>query len=416
MGRRRRLKAPSLAGRRLLVLGASNHREFAFHTWARLGVRVALMDGFSHQRYERLVDEFGPWDVRDHVVRDRSRLDEVLPEADAITSLHDFTVRTAAALAAAAGRPGPGEEAAQATRDKRLLRAAWQQAGLAVPRWAAVDSAADLGRFFGGRAVAAILKPADLASSAAVYRVAIARQALARLDQVRKLSFEGAGVVEEYVAGPEYSVEAAVHEGETIVAAITSKETAAPGLFLERQHLVPAPLDGADRMALADVTAAAVRAINLRDAVVHAELKLAPDGAVPIELACRPAGGFLPDLVYLASGTNLYRMQAELALGAGTPEPAPFRQVAAVRFLIGRGRVRRFVEPATLARRHPGVVAVNQLAPEGRRIPALVGNWARAGYAIAVGDDPSAVTAVLTEVVGELARGMGVEEVVAWRW
>ena len=396
---------------RLLVLGAGAQREFAFHTWARLGLHVVLADGFSHQRYERQVDAFHPLDVRDHVDADRVRLGALARAADGVVSLHEFTVGTAAALAAAAGWPGPGADAAAASRDKRRFRALLAAAGVAVPCWADATSPADLAAFFAGGRRPAVLKPADLASSASVHRVASAAGAARRLERVCGLSFSGGAIVEEYLDGPEYSVEGVVVEGELALAVVTAKALGSPRCFLERQHVVPAPVAAPDHRALVAATAASLRAMGVRDAVIHAELRLVAGRAVPIEIACRPAGDLIPDLVELASGVNLYEIQAAQALGAPRLPPLAFARVAGVRFLIGRGTVARFVEPALVARRHPGVLVVDQLLPAGRRVPPPVGNWARAGFAIAVGPDHGTVERTLRDAVADLADRMGVVEV-----
>jgi S-sulfo-L-cysteine synthase (3-phospho-L-serine-dependent) len=401
----------ALDGRRLLVLGAGAQREFAFHTWARLGLHVILVDGFSHQRYERQVDDFHPLDVRDHVAADRQRLDAVAREANGVVTLHEFTVGTAAGLAAAAGWPGPGASAAAVSRDKRRFRALLAAAGVAVPDWADAASPADLSAFFAGGRRRAVLKPADLASSASVRRVAGPVQAARHLERVRELSFSGAAIVEEYLDGPEYSVEGVVRAGELALAIVTAKTLGSPRCFLERQHVVPAALGDRDHRALVAATAASARAMGVRDAVIHAELRLVAGRAMPIEVACRPGGDLIPDLVALAAGVNLYEVQAAQALGVPHLPPPAFTRVAGVRFLIAQGTVSRFVEPSLVARRHPGVLLVNQLLPAGRRVPPPAGNWARAGCAIAVGPDHDTVERTLGDAIADLAGLMGVAEV-----
>jgi S-sulfo-L-cysteine synthase (3-phospho-L-serine-dependent) len=280
-----------------------------------------------------------------------------------------------------------------------------------VPAWADATSPADLAAFFAGGRRPAVLKPADLASSASVRRVAGPREAARHVERVRALSFSGGAIVEEYLDGPEYSVEGLVCDGELALAIVTAKTLGSPRCFLERQHVVPAPVQARDHRALVAATAASVRAMGVRDSVIHAELRLVAGRPVPIELACRPAGDLIPDLVALAAGVNLYEVQAAQALGAPRLPVPEFARVAGVRFLIARGTVGSFVEPAQVARRHPGVLLVNQLLPAGRRVPPPIGNWARAGYAVAVGPDHDAVERTLRDAIADLGERMGVMEV-----
>jgi S-sulfo-L-cysteine synthase (3-phospho-L-serine-dependent) len=403
-----------VSGRRLLVLGAGDLRHAAFFTWARRQLEVVLVDGFSHERYERLVSRHHAWDVRDERPGSPALVRELAAEAEGVTTLSDMTLVTAAEVAQARGLPCPGPEAARLCRDKHAFRERLRAEGLAAPDFRLVTDADDLARFWRGRDRPAVLKPIDNGGSAGVFRVENAAEAVARWETVRSFSARRLGIVEELVEGPELSVEAAVRDGDLHVAAIVEKETAGDAVFIEREHLVPARLPPAAREQLVDATRAAVHALALGDCVVHAELKLRDDGPVLVELAPRPAGGLIPEVVRLATGVDLYAVQAALALGDPLPEPGPPQApCAAVRFLVGTGTVEGWVPPAELLDGEGELLAVNQLYPAGTRLPPLVGNWARSGYAIAAGPDRDALRARLREAVTRLGRRIGVDEVEA---
>jgi biotin carboxylase len=403
-----------VSGRQLLVLGAGDLRQAAFYTWARRQVEVVLVDGFSHERYEQLVSRHHAWDVRDERPGSPARVADLASEAEGVTTLSDMTLVTAAEVAQARGLPGPGREGARLCRDKHALRERLRAGGLAVPDYRLVTDAEDLVRFWRGRDRPAVLKPVDNGGSAAVFRVADAAEAVARWETVRSFSARGLGIVEELVEGPEFSVEAAVRAGDVQVAAMVEKETAGDAVFIEREHLIPARLPPAVREKLVDATVAAVHVLALGDCVVHAEFKLHHDQPMLVELAPRPAGGLIPEVVRLATGVDLYAVQAALAFGEPLPEPGPpHAPYAAVRFLVGAGTVVSWVPPAELLEGGSELLAVNQLYPARTRLPPLVGNWARSGYALGAGRDREALRARLREAVTQLGRRIGVDELEA---
>src|SRR5581483_7887260 len=230
-----------------------------------------------------------------------------------------FCAATAAAVADRAGLPGPGIDAARIARDKLALRRRLAAEGIPGPRFAAARTAADIRAFFAAGTTEAVLKPADSAGSTAVFRVRSEEEAIAALPSALRWSFSGEAILEEFIAGAEFSVEAVVRNGITHVAGIVEKATL-PDCFVEYRHIIAGDLPAADRSELRTATADVVGALGVRDAVIHAEFR--HDGArfVVIEIAVRPAGGLIPDLLRLATGYDLYRAQAAVALGLD-PEP-----------------------------------------------------------------------------------------------
>src|SRR5205823_6602350 len=145
--------------------------------------------------------------------------------------------------------PGPGVDAARQARNKGLLRRALQAAGLPGPAFALVAGEPDVAAFCASRPGPFVLKPADNGGSAAVRVVKDVEEARRWWPTVRSYSPAGEGIIEEFIDGPEVSVEAVIDTGQVQVVAVTAKETA-PGGLLERQHTVPAPLGASQRRGL----------------------------------------------------------------------------------------------------------------------------------------------------------------------
>jgi predicted ATP-grasp superfamily ATP-dependent carboligase len=247
-------------------------------------------------------------------------------------------VEDAAKVAAMLGMPGAGVEAARRCRDKLRTREAL--AGL--PSFAvahrvahtlqeALDAAATIG-------YPVVLKPRALAGSAGVIRVDTAQQMRAAMDIVLHARFPGLpqldGVlVEEYLQGPEISVDSVVIGGDVHCVNVARKRVGFAPAFEEIGHVVMPWHEEPWAARVCEVTRAVHEMLGVSDAVTHGELRLTPQGPRLVELNCRLGGELIPLLGHLATGVDLVRCAAAVALGR-TPAMEPVTdRVAEVRFL-----------------------------------------------------------------------------------
>lgn len=399
-----------MTSRRLFVIGADPHRERAFATWARADLSVTLADGITGAGYEHCVDRFLSVDVRDESA-DVDRLTRLAAGHDGVTTLSENSLVTAAIVADTLGLPGPGAPAAGIARSKPCQREVNRRYGLPGPRFARVTGAEDLRRFFDGRAVDAVLKPQDAAGSAAVFGVGTLDEALRQWPRVRVASPGRTAIIEEYVPGTEVSVEAVVDRGALAFASVTHKCSGGPTGFLEVSHTT-GDTDHLDDGAISALVRDLAAAWTVGSAVLHVELKAGDGHAVPIEATVRPAGDFIPELVNVVHGRDLYHDLACLALGMPLPPARPALAAhAGVRFLLAEGTVRRAPTPLEVMDGRPDVKVARPLAQPGRRLPALSANWSRAGYALGWSGDGESLERQLRAAVGDLGRRMGVAEV-----
>lgn len=400
--------SPGRRGPTLLVIGADVHRTAAFVTWARQGWWVVLADGSSHGRYEHAVNEFHAVDARDES-SDVAALVRLGARADAVVTLADGSQITAATVADELGLPGPGVSAARIARSKARQRAAATAAGLVVPAWHEVHGPDDIRAFYGGCRRPAVLKPVDAAASTAVYRVDDEASALSRWSEVRRFSPTATGIVEEYMPGPEISVEAVFARARLVFSSVTRKLSGGPSGFLELGHVIrpSAAEPDADRAA-ADVARVA-RAWELDSGVMHAEFKIGADRWTLVEAAVRPPGDFVPELIRRTHGVDLYALQCAVASDAeATPAARDADGVtSAVRFALGTGTVRRFVRPAEVLAGLSEVQVANQLVEAGRRVGRIHGNWGRVAYALGASPDAERLDAQLTTALDRLIAALG---------
>jgi biotin carboxylase len=245
----------------------------------------------------------------------------------------------AAHAAQALGLTGNTPDAIRACRDKDLTRELLAAAGVAQPASRRVASLAEARQAAAEIGYPVVLKPRGLAGSKGVLRVDGPDQIEASYAAARAAFYPGvpvyqAGVlVEEYVAGPEISVDASFFDGECTPLAVARKEVGFDPFFEEVGHVV----DGADPLLADQALRAELQrshaALGFRYGVSHTEFKLTPRGLLLIEVNARLGGDLIPYLGALASGVDPALAAADAAAGR-RPEP-DFRwsKVAAIRFL-----------------------------------------------------------------------------------
>jgi biotin carboxylase len=135
--------------------------------------------------------------------------------------------------------------------------------------------------------------------------------------------------IEEYLVGPEFSIE--VFNGSVI--GITRKHVSAEPFFVELGHDFPADLPAEVNKDIINVVQHGLRALKLTWGASHVELRLTAKGPAIIEVNPRLAGGFIPQLVQLALGINIIQETVRLAGGEPSDIKTRHGMYASIRFV-----------------------------------------------------------------------------------
>jgi biotin carboxylase len=172
-----------------------------------------------------------------------------------------------------------------------------------------------------------VLKPRFLSASRGVIRAddragfaaAHARvAALLAVPEVRALDPDLARsiLVEEFVPGAEVALEGLLTDGALEVLALFDKPDPLDGPFFEETlYVTPSRLPAPAQQDIADVVAAAARAMGLAWGPVHAELRLGRSGPVLLEVAARAIGGLCGRILRFGAGLPLEDLIVRHALG-----------------------------------------------------------------------------------------------------
>lgn len=235
-----------------------------------------------------------------------------------------------------------------------------------------------------------ILKPVGGQGSTGVAKV----EAEADLDQalawVGKKDIAAGVIVEEFLVGDEFSVEAISVAGHHHVFAVTKKYKD-PKTFVELGHLVPAPIDSGTHEVIVSYVRQVLGALGFRDCPSHTELILTAKGPRIVETHTRLGGDKIVDLVLHATGIDLYdliaKQSARMPVADDIPATIHYTCSAAIWF-ADPGHDDLYLESITgveEARAMENVKLVEALLQPGSRSTPVRSSDDRAAMAIAVG-------------------------------
>lgn len=284
------------------------------------------------------------------------------------------------------------------TRDKVLMRKRMAESGFGAVASAAGSCRADIERFAAEHGYPLIVKPRDGSASRGTTYIADAAQleAIAPHGKVDVLYIDGGEfIIEEYLDGPEFSVECFSFNGHHTVFAITEQfkidpEHLAQGhvnAYVEVAHKIPADIPPQ----VADSIRAYVRrfltVMGVQNGPTHTELKLTRSGPRIVETHTRIAGDNIVDMVQLTTHHDLLQISVAWALGKCDPilESPAFVQGAAIRYFTPKPGIVRRVHGTSLWERAPGVVSVHLPLKRGDTVQPMRVSEDRVGYVMATG-------------------------------
>lgn len=270
--------------------------------------------------------------ARNVITTDTNDLDALLPEVerlhsvlafDGVITSCDYYLPAVARIAGHLGLPGPGPEAVENACRKDATRRVLADAGLPGPRFAVHEEWADLARAAKEIGYPLVAKPVDLCAGMYVRRVDDEDQLAELVRALADFPVNARGqrrtpavLLEEFLDGPEVSVETVSYAGAVHMIGVTDKSIGGAPAFIETGHMFPAALSPADLDAAEQTALGALKALGLTDGVVaHTEIKLTSDGPRVVEVNPRPAGNRITELVRHVTGIDLAAAFVDVALG-----------------------------------------------------------------------------------------------------
>ena len=377
--------------KKLFVIGASDFQLPAILKAKEMGLTVCVADMNAKAVGVPYADEFFCVSTIDEKgiakVAQEAKVDGI------VTLCTDMPMRALSYTCETLGLKGLDYQSALRATDKGKMIKSFENAGIAHPGYTIVSVEEKPEKMVSSieekLQYPMITKPTDNSGSRGIMLVE-SREKL--LDALKYSFYNCRGnnvIVEEYIRGPEVSVEIIVVNGKPHILQITDKLTSGAPHFVELGHSQPSRLNNDDQCKIADLAARAALAVGIRDGAAHAEIIFTKSGPKIVEIGARMGGGCITThLVPLSTGIDMTKAMIQVALGEKPDLQKLFNKGAAIRFLCPHEGKVTSISGIDSAVCIPGVKVVEIQCKVGQQLNELENGTGRIGYVIAQAKTP----------------------------
>jgi biotin carboxylase len=328
--------------------------------------------------------------------------------AGIMTAGTDFSA-TVAWAAERLGLPGIPYEAALYASDKARMRACFKKAGLPSPEFIAITGAESHEK--PPMPFPLVVKPVDNMGGRGCCRVNILEEYREAVMEAIRFSRSGRAIVEAFMDGPEFSVDAIVYHGEITICGLADRHIFYPPYFIEMGHTMPTSITPEQQKALLETFCAGVRALGLAGdksiGAAKGDIKLTSSGPMIGEIAARLSGGYMSGWTYpYSSGVEPIRAAIFGAIGRKPDCLVPLKTWTSVEraFISIPGTVKS-ISGTSAAQNRPFVKDVFLRIACGTKVDFPRNNVSKCGNIISAAPDrASAVEAAESAVRSILIR------------
>jgi len=313
----------------IIILGAGVMQGPAINIAKELGYYAIALDGSSAAPCVSLADRFEQIDLKakEEIETFARSIQGDFNRIGIMTAGTDFSA-SVAWTAEKLGLPGIPYEAALNASDKSRMRECFKKAALPSPDFKIISK-----EEFHTKAqrhkelnisYPAVIKPVDNMGSRGCRRVDNYEELEEALKTALSFSRSGRAIVENYMEGPEFSVDAIVYKGKITICGLADRHIFFPPYFIEMGHTMPTVIDDEKQNAMLDTFRAGIHALGLagKDNIGAAkgDIKLTAKGPMIGEIAARLSGGYMSGWTYPYSSGALPIKGAILAAMGQKPD------------------------------------------------------------------------------------------------
>lgn len=242
---------------------------------------------------------------------------------DAVLSVDDSASELAAHTCMALGLSHNSPQAAEAARDKLLMRNLMSEGGASCPIFRNFLLRDDPVWIATQVSYPCVLKPLRLSGSRGVIRANDPIEFMAAFQRLKRLLLnegysddETSFLVEDFIPGFEVALEGLLTQGQLKVLALFDKPDPLDGPFFEETiYVTPSRLPVSVQQEITQCVAIAASSLGLREGPVHAELRVNEQGPWMLEIAGRSIGGLCSTILEFGTGACLEELILRHAIG-----------------------------------------------------------------------------------------------------
>ena len=306
----------------IVILGAGLMQRPAIQSAKKLGLHTIVVDADPKAVCIPLADEFYKIDLKDKegILELCRRLKNSPDGLDGVfTAGTDFSA-SVSFVCEKLGLPAHSFEAATNASIKTQMRACFEKNGVPSPKFVRAGkediTPVLLETVLSKMDFPFVVKPVDNMGARGCRMVRTKEEFLPAVQIASENSRTGYAIVEEYMDGPEFSIDALVYDGKFVVTGFAIRHIKYAPYFIEIGHTMPADIPQKMHDELISVFALGAKAEGLTCGAAKADIKYTKNGPMIGEIAARLSGGYMSGWTYpYASDLNLTEQGILIATG-----------------------------------------------------------------------------------------------------
>lgn len=210
-------------------------------------------------------------------------------------------------------------------------------------------------------------------------------------------------IVEEYMQGPEVSVEVMVKDGVAHILQITDKLTTGAPHFVEMGHSQPSRLPDDTKAKIRDLASRAALSVGIKNGPAHVEIIVTKNGPKMVELGARMGGDCITThLVPLSTGVDMVGNTIKIALGEEPDLEIKFDKGSAIRYFNAPSGTIASIEGVEEAEKLEGVKEISFVKNVGDKTGEIGSSTDRIGFVIAQADTPEEAVKICERAISSV--------------
>ncbi len=301
----------------ILLLGGGLMQEPAVKAARELNLHITLVDGNPNAMCVPLADAFYPVDLKD--TDGLVTLAKKMKETDGIdgvfTAGTDFSA-SVAKVAQELSLPGHPYEAALNASNKTRMRQCFKNADVPSPEFFSVTKDNCKSFLTEPKTFPLVVKPVDNMGGRGCKLVYSLTELEEAINDAIKFSRTQTAIVEDYMNGREFSLDAIVYNGNITITGFADRHVFYPPYFIEMGHTMPTCATQKEKDDIIEVFKKGIKALGLTCGAAKGDMKLTKKGAMVGEIAARLSGGYMSGWTYpYASDVFLTKQLMRIAIG-----------------------------------------------------------------------------------------------------
>lgn len=391
--------------KKLLVLAAGILQVPVIKKAKEMGIYVVAADGSEHAVGLQLADK--PIVVNITSEEEMLRVAREEQVDGVIHPCSEVSMNVMGRINDELGMSGISREAAIRATNKHLMREAFEAGNAPSPKSILTESAEDAWNHLQNDfSTDGILKPSRNSGSRGIAKVTrdMAKEDFVKAyDVALQESRDKSVLIEQFIEGPEFSIEIIVWDGKVNVLTVTDKKTTEAPHFVELGHSQPSCFSAEDVEKLKAAAVAGVKALGVNNCACHAEAKLMDGKAYLMEIGARLGGDFIStELTHLSTGIDMVAAAINCALGIEPClEPTEEKHGVCIRYFCPKpGKLVSISNTEVL--NDPRVYLWEIYHKEGDMIPEVTSSLSRSGHVIVTEKDAKSAIAYAESLLNEV--------------